>query len=908
MANKKSKDLFKKLKKLTQRQRMQEASHPEYGQRLLSLLTPTQYAELFPDYFRRGLPDVGGFRDAITKKTQAEQQKYYDEIDQKIGSTSPGGAGGGTYTPYKGGKYTPSQAAALARSVGATPEEAQFLGAVTRGESSGDPTRHNDNYLRGGKDDSYGLWQVNMLGSMGDRRLKQFGISRKEDLYDPKTNAKAALAILREQGRGAWGAYTDMQKRGEWDAAYRSASAGATGNVTMPSDGKDGGGSAPNFGQYALSKGVDNYTHLCGRGARVIAGHMYGHSSFLTNGLGGDGTAGSLSRGNNYFQGSGLFKGGRGIGKDFLTSDYLASLPIGTVISSTGGGRGQGHAQIKIGPNQWASDTVQSHFLMQGYDNFVVHEPNEAGLARLAAQGVVQPGGGGAVPQATAQVTPQRTAEVPAAPPSYTPNIPDAAPDIQEETPGRKEQDKPVEKAAKEVQQQTAVVNKPEPTNRTFEINRSGLISAIKQTSEFKNTFGSSLATDDMIYSGFFGDARTQKLMADTKSSFDPNSGRVTIGDYKKFKELIPDMDTSKFMKEVPSGTPSHAGGGREKIRGPVYVSHLHKHYRGDTALVTDSKGKKFTVNPQKENITVNPKTQMMDIKPVRPEEKMDIEKLMAMIRRQESGKFEGDYTKDRKRKGSKDTASGAYQYTDPTWKAVAKQYGLGTEYKRAVEAPKNIQDQLTRTRIEDLRKKGYSDHEIILTHFTGNRAGKLDPKAQRGNPTPAEYRTQMAEHATEYDRLMGPKVAAKSEPKLEASVGVNEASYTPPTSQAQTTPAPVNRTIIQKIQSAAGSLVGAPAATAEPVSRASRTPLGPAPDATNAEIGALRQDMQNMREGANKQAQKQVQPERPDTEHQSMLPSLNVLNKDPINPVQQRMQDKMKNWTGDHYDLGNKQ
>ena len=244
MVNKVNKDAFKKLKKLSIEKRIEVANSP-VGASMLALLTPSQFADLFPRYYQESLPDVGGFRAAISKRSQEKQQDILSglaagqggSIDQaeragrqmRQGST---GGGGGSYTPYKGGAYSPAQAAALARSVGATPEEAQFLGAVTKGESSGIPTKHNPNAQTG--DDSYGLWQVNMIGAMGPKRMKQFGISRYEDLYDPKTNAKAALMILREQGRGAWGAYRDMQKRGEWESAYKSASAGAYGNVEMP--------------------------------------------------------------------------------------------------------------------------------------------------------------------------------------------------------------------------------------------------------------------------------------------------------------------------------------------------------------------------------------------------------------------------------------------------------------------------------------------------------------------------------------------------------------------------------------------------------------------------------------------------------------------------------------------------
>lgn len=70
-------------------------------------------------------------------------------------------------------------------------------------ESGGVPTSHN------GKppDDSYGLWQINMIGKLGpDRRLK-FGISNNEELYNPVINAGAAYIIYKSQGLNAWTTY-----------------------------------------------------------------------------------------------------------------------------------------------------------------------------------------------------------------------------------------------------------------------------------------------------------------------------------------------------------------------------------------------------------------------------------------------------------------------------------------------------------------------------------------------------------------------------------------------------------------------------------------------------------------------------------------------------------------------------
>lgn len=63
--------------------------------------------------------------------------------------------------------------------------------AIALAESGGRTDAHN----AVPPDDSYGLWQINMLGSMGPARRKQFGISRNSDLYDPATNARAMMQI-----------------------------------------------------------------------------------------------------------------------------------------------------------------------------------------------------------------------------------------------------------------------------------------------------------------------------------------------------------------------------------------------------------------------------------------------------------------------------------------------------------------------------------------------------------------------------------------------------------------------------------------------------------------------------------------------------------------------------------------
>ena len=60
-------------------------------------------------------------------------------------------------------------------------------------ESGGRANAYNGNTNTG--DNSYGLFQINMLGAMGPERLKQYGLSSNSDLFDPLTNAKVAFAM-----------------------------------------------------------------------------------------------------------------------------------------------------------------------------------------------------------------------------------------------------------------------------------------------------------------------------------------------------------------------------------------------------------------------------------------------------------------------------------------------------------------------------------------------------------------------------------------------------------------------------------------------------------------------------------------------------------------------------------------
>jgi hypothetical protein len=90
----------------------------------------------------------------------------------------------------------------ILRSVGFTGEGLRTALAVALAESGGNARAYNPT----GKDLSYGLFQINMLGGMGPERRKKYGLASNEELYDPYVNARVAYDM--SQGGRKWGPWT----------------------------------------------------------------------------------------------------------------------------------------------------------------------------------------------------------------------------------------------------------------------------------------------------------------------------------------------------------------------------------------------------------------------------------------------------------------------------------------------------------------------------------------------------------------------------------------------------------------------------------------------------------------------------------------------------------------------------
>ncbi|RZS38914.1 transglycosylase-like protein with SLT domain [Herbihabitans rhizosphaerae] len=116
--------------------------------------------------------------------------------------------------------------------------------AVAFAESGGNPRAHNSTP----PDNSYGLWQINMLGDLGPARRDEFNLKSNRQLFNPARNAKAANKISSDGTNWQpWttytsGAYKQFLGKARKAARAVSRSGGHAGSATAQSGGAKGDG------------------------------------------------------------------------------------------------------------------------------------------------------------------------------------------------------------------------------------------------------------------------------------------------------------------------------------------------------------------------------------------------------------------------------------------------------------------------------------------------------------------------------------------------------------------------------------------------------------------------------------------------------------------------------------------
>ena len=88
----------------------------------------------------------------------------------------------------------------LLKAVGFKGQALKTAWAVAKAESNGRPFAFNGNTRTG--DNSYGIFQINMIGQLGPDRRAKFDLNHNADLFNPVVNAK--IAYYMSQGGTNW--------------------------------------------------------------------------------------------------------------------------------------------------------------------------------------------------------------------------------------------------------------------------------------------------------------------------------------------------------------------------------------------------------------------------------------------------------------------------------------------------------------------------------------------------------------------------------------------------------------------------------------------------------------------------------------------------------------------------------
>ena len=110
--------------------------------------------------------------------SKAQQAKLNEDTLEKFSNT--------VYKPSE--MLTDKELLQLLKAVGFEGKALKTAWAVAKAESNGRPMAYNGNRKTG--DSSYGIFQINMLGNLGDDRKEKFDLRSNVLLFDPVINAE----------------------------------------------------------------------------------------------------------------------------------------------------------------------------------------------------------------------------------------------------------------------------------------------------------------------------------------------------------------------------------------------------------------------------------------------------------------------------------------------------------------------------------------------------------------------------------------------------------------------------------------------------------------------------------------------------------------------------------------------
>ena len=100
--------------------------------------------------------------------------------------------------------FTDEELAKMLSAVGFEGRALKVAWAVVKKESNGRPLAFNGNVKTG--DNSYGIFQINMIGGLGVARRDKFDLDSNKDLFNPVVNAQIAFHMSNEGSDwSSWG-------------------------------------------------------------------------------------------------------------------------------------------------------------------------------------------------------------------------------------------------------------------------------------------------------------------------------------------------------------------------------------------------------------------------------------------------------------------------------------------------------------------------------------------------------------------------------------------------------------------------------------------------------------------------------------------------------------------------------
>jgi hypothetical protein len=145
---------------------------------------------------RKALPDDYYYTHEAIRLEKSLESKLVNKINSTLAEK----------TYKKNEQLKPRELKQLLHDVGFRGEALKIAWATAMKESTGRPRSHNNNPDTG--DNSYGLFQINMIGSLGPARLKQFDLEKNSDLFNPVRNAE--IAFFMSNGGKNWSAWNGI--------------------------------------------------------------------------------------------------------------------------------------------------------------------------------------------------------------------------------------------------------------------------------------------------------------------------------------------------------------------------------------------------------------------------------------------------------------------------------------------------------------------------------------------------------------------------------------------------------------------------------------------------------------------------------------------------------------------------